>query len=989
MLAGPVFAQSYVLPSGVISWWPGEGGARDAAGANHGTVESGVTFAPGKVGQAFSFNGQQLGNGVNLGNVPAFDFTPSASFTMEAWIDSVGATDPNDGQTIMLLNYGCRPDAPTYQGLNIRGADDKAVFVITDMNGTTIAAVSGASVSKNAWHHIAGVREVTGAGKVLKLYVDGALAATVADPTTGALALNTADYIGRRLTCGSNSTFKGYIDEPAVYSRALSAQEIAGIFQAGSAGKVTSIPPKLISGAVTTFTEDQPGVPVDPAITVENDEPTILVATVTITDVRDAGRESLSASTEGTSINMGWTPPQLTLEGTDTLANYQKVLRSVTYRNESQAPNDSAQRHVEFMVRDLGYESNRVTRAVNVISVNDPPVAGDDRFAMVGNTLLQVDMNQGDVSIRAKTPGGKGLLDNDADPAENQSLQIVGIVGCTDTEAPFWCKTANGNGIALQASGTFVVTPDNPGDLSPSDSFQYEVSDGIDKVAATVTLDRTGRVWYVKNDYTGAAPIGISTQPFRTLKEAETASQPGDTIYVFEGDGTSAGLNAGIELKAGQRLIGAGQDLVMPYGSSSVVVRAAVATPHVENTGGAAVVAGAIPAEIAGLILEGSTDGVRLAAGGGTGSVRLHNLEIRADGGTGLRVTGGGSGPLDTGVAVAGAAISAQGGPAVDIEGAAVDIQLVRLESLGSLSTGINLVEAFGRFSAGTGRIEGSAGDAVHVEGGDGEVTFSGGLTLRPASGASGFVAEGGGSVTVTGAANTVITSGGGQALVVRGTEIGAAGLTFQSLSVDGGAEAGIRLEGTGTAGGLTVTGTGTAGSGGTLQGLGGAGITLAGTAGVSLSYMNIQNNGGDGIQGAGVSGLSLTGCKISGNAYGLNFENLSGAVSIAGTEVTGSGHHDVRIANTEGILSPLSISGSRFVEPQGGYGLVLEAGGTAAISGVSLTGSTFAGNPNGLKLSSSGNGKISGLTTTASTFLGGAVMELSEAQMATLTCSP
>src|SRR5262249_39743448 len=44
-------------PSGLVGWWPGEGNANDAAGENRGTIQNGVGFSPGKVGQAFSFDG--------------------------------------------------------------------------------------------------------------------------------------------------------------------------------------------------------------------------------------------------------------------------------------------------------------------------------------------------------------------------------------------------------------------------------------------------------------------------------------------------------------------------------------------------------------------------------------------------------------------------------------------------------------------------------------------------------------------------------------------------------------------------------------------------------------------------------------------------------------------------------------------------------------------------------------------------------------------
>ena len=66
-----------------------------------------------------------------------------------------------------------------------------------------------------------------------------------------------------------------------------------------------------------------------------------------------------------------------------------------------------------------------------------------------------------------------------------------------------------------------------------------------------------GRVWYVDN----TAPEGGDgslVAPFRRLTRAEHASDAGDTIYVFHGDGTDVGLDRGIQLKPRQRLIGSG-----------------------------------------------------------------------------------------------------------------------------------------------------------------------------------------------------------------------------------------------------------------------------------------------------------------------------------------------------------------------------------------------------------------------------------------------
>src|SRR5205823_1800370 len=64
-------------PSGLITWWPGEGNANDVVGANNGTLLSGVSFAEGKVGQAYHFNGidSQVSFGNSVGNFETNDFT--------------------------------------------------------------------------------------------------------------------------------------------------------------------------------------------------------------------------------------------------------------------------------------------------------------------------------------------------------------------------------------------------------------------------------------------------------------------------------------------------------------------------------------------------------------------------------------------------------------------------------------------------------------------------------------------------------------------------------------------------------------------------------------------------------------------------------------------------------------------------------------------------------------------------------------------------
>jgi hypothetical protein len=166
----------------------------------------------------------------------------------------------------------------------------------------------------------------------------------------------------------------------------------------------------------------------------------------------------------------------------------------------------------------------------------------------------------------------------------------------------------------------------------------------------------------------------------------------------------------------------------------------------------------------------------------------------------------------------------------------------------------------------GTKSISSGTAAAVNLVNNTGTtITFAGGgLTLTSGSG-TGFNATGGGTVNVKDGNNTVGSTGGGTPVNIQNTTIGGDNVTFRSVNKTTGSGYGIRLENTGTSGGLKVTGDGSsANSGGTITqsaatNADSAAVTLTSTGDLSLQFMRFSITTGDGSSGIVASGLTGT----------------------------------------------------------------------------------------------------------------------------------
>jgi hypothetical protein len=213
-----------VSPSGQVAWFAGDGNASDISGNdNNGTLD-GATFAVGKVGQAFRFNGN--GNRVLVGNAANLQLQ---TFTIEGWIKRASSTivtnNPSDTTYGLIFAYGqggygigIQPDGRLFS-TKFGGLITNSALTITDTN----------------YHHVV----VTVSGTSLLFYVDGASESQTISSQTYTFSTNAA--IGARGDDVLNS-FYGNIDELSVYNRVLSISEIQSIVNAGIAGKLKQAP---------------------------------------------------------------------------------------------------------------------------------------------------------------------------------------------------------------------------------------------------------------------------------------------------------------------------------------------------------------------------------------------------------------------------------------------------------------------------------------------------------------------------------------------------------------------------------------------------------------------------------------------------------------------------------------------------------------------------------------------------------------------------
>jgi YD repeat-containing protein len=313
-------------PSGLVSWWPGDGNTLDRAAASDGLAENGASYAAGLVGQAFRFDGVDDLTRIASSRTTGF----AGAFSVEFWFNpttTINVSTPNQ----MLLAKGRYLEggfnAPV--AIQVLGGDGR---LLVRMPSAPALVSSTDTWPAGTWQHIA----LSWDGARYRLYVNGSEEAGLdnafsifdsSDPIT----LGNADGFAA-------GGFAGLLDEPTLYNRALTPAEVNALHAARGLGKCTA-----------TYSRADAGP----------DQAVEVAATVTLDG-------SASRAFDGAPLSYQWTLTSRPANSAAVLANPATVSPSFTA--------DKAGAYtLDLIVSNAGRASAPDSVSITAAKVNHPP----------------------------------------------------------------------------------------------------------------------------------------------------------------------------------------------------------------------------------------------------------------------------------------------------------------------------------------------------------------------------------------------------------------------------------------------------------------------------------------------------------------------------------------------------------------------------------------------------------------------------------------
>ena len=225
-----------VAPStALVSWYPGDNMTDIMGGV---ALDQGVSSVPGLVGRAWDLRETEEG---------LYNYNSDAWLTSDSWSTEMWIQTESQEEAYLVLHAACfgkcvgGENAGSVVGLTLN-ADGAPMLLARDadagVENQADMLTGTVAINDGQWHHLAGV--VDSASGTLSLYVDGVAAGSMSTVHNDLDGFGNIPGYVEPFFIGNSAEGDGYltlIDEFSIYTGALSADDVAGIYGAGLAGK--------------------------------------------------------------------------------------------------------------------------------------------------------------------------------------------------------------------------------------------------------------------------------------------------------------------------------------------------------------------------------------------------------------------------------------------------------------------------------------------------------------------------------------------------------------------------------------------------------------------------------------------------------------------------------------------------------------------------------------------------------------------------------
>ena len=199
----------------------GSSAADSSGNGNNGTISGATWTTQGKFGSALSFDG--INDDINLGSALNYN----GDITIETWVKTTQSLAP--GIHAAIIERREKPSDKATYALRLM-ENGKLWFGGTTGGGAGWWGYSTTQTFNDGnWHHLAASYDHS----AVKLYIDGQLASSNAETRVLDLTSTSTTIAYKGAGWASMAFFNGVIDEFAIYSRALDANEISARYQGG------------------------------------------------------------------------------------------------------------------------------------------------------------------------------------------------------------------------------------------------------------------------------------------------------------------------------------------------------------------------------------------------------------------------------------------------------------------------------------------------------------------------------------------------------------------------------------------------------------------------------------------------------------------------------------------------------------------------------------------------------------------------------------